>query len=165
MGLGERLKELRGEQSVAEFCRQFGIHRNTLPRYEDGKRTPDADFIAALCKHYNVNPAWLLLGEGLMRKDIAPSGQQTECTDPRCVGALHTHGHIMAKVPQFDAELLAHIFKELHDYKASNPDTLSEKQALDIISLASVFLQPENKVEAELICSIVKKWFDTGKKQ
>lgn len=100
-----------------------------------------------------------------MRKDIAPSGQQTECTDPRCVGALHTHGHIMAKVPQFDAELLAHIFKELHDYKASNPDTLSEKQALDIISLASVFLQPENKVEAELICSIVKKWFDTGKKQ
>ena len=64
MGLGERLKELRGEQSVAEFCRQFGIHRNTLPRYESGERTPDADFIAALCKHYSVNPSWLLLGEG-----------------------------------------------------------------------------------------------------
>lgn len=64
MNLGERLKKLRGDENQTTFGSRFGASRNTVMRYESGERTPDAAFIAALCKHYGVNPSWLLLGEG-----------------------------------------------------------------------------------------------------
>jgi len=73
--LGERIKELRGQTSIAAFCRQFNIHRNTLPRYETGKRLPDADLLAALCKEFNVRADWLLLGEGPKYKAEDSSSQ------------------------------------------------------------------------------------------
>lgn len=66
MSLADRIKTLRGDISIAEFCRQTNIHRNTLPRYESGERLPDSDFLEAVCNSYNINPAWLLTGEGPM---------------------------------------------------------------------------------------------------
>ena len=66
MGVGERIKELRGKRSAVEFCQPLSVsvHRNTLYGYEKGASAPDAAFLAAVCHHYNVSPAWLLLGEG-----------------------------------------------------------------------------------------------------
>ncbi|KAB2888880.1 MAG: helix-turn-helix transcriptional regulator [Desulfobulbaceae bacterium] len=80
MTLAERLRSLRGDTSTADFCRRFGIHRNTLPRYESGERTPDADFLEAICRAYNVNPSWLLLGEGPMTGGVTtlqPKGDES----------------------------------------------------------------------------------------
>ena len=48
--------------SSTAFAARFGIHRNTLPRYESGERSPTADFLLALCTEYNIQPNWLLLG-------------------------------------------------------------------------------------------------------
>lgn len=64
MNLGERIKKLRGDENQTGFGSRFGASRNTIMRYESGERTPDAEFIAAVCKHYGVNPSWFLLGEG-----------------------------------------------------------------------------------------------------
>jgi len=68
--IGERIRKLRGKESVTSFSNKIGVHRNTLPRYESGERKPDTDFIATLCREYQVSPTWLLLGEG--PKELAP---------------------------------------------------------------------------------------------
>ncbi len=167
MTLGDRIKEVRSELSQREFGKIFGVTADTLRRYETNKNPPDAGFLTALVKHYGVDPSWLLMGEGAKYKEEAgvqeAAQREGACTDPRCVGALHADGHLLSKAPPFDAELLSHIFNELHAYKASFPDRLSEKQELDVISLASVFLQPDNREEAALICSIVEKWINAKK--
>jgi transcriptional regulator with XRE-family HTH domain len=66
--LGERIRELRGTLSIGEFSDMFSIHRNTLPAYENGKTSPNAKFLTALCEKYNVQPNWLLMGEGTKYK-------------------------------------------------------------------------------------------------
>ncbi len=61
---GERIRLVRGGKSLTEFAAGFGIHKNTLARYEKGESLPDAGFLAKLCDIYRVNPSWILTGEG-----------------------------------------------------------------------------------------------------
>lgn len=62
IAVGKRIKELRGPESSASFCKKFNIHRNTLPRYESGLRIPDGEFLAEVAEHYKVHTDWILLG-------------------------------------------------------------------------------------------------------
>ena len=62
--IGERIRELRGNESQAQWESRFGVTRNTIRRYESGKNPPDTDFITALCEAYNVNAHWLVTGKG-----------------------------------------------------------------------------------------------------
>lgn len=71
MGIGERLKGLRGEMSQADFGAQFGVNLNTVGRYEKEEVLPRADFIAALCSKYGVSPSWLLYGDGPREMEAA----------------------------------------------------------------------------------------------
>jgi len=75
MSLGERIKKVRGNLSQAEFIRRLKIHRNTLPRYESGERSPDADFLNRLCREFNINPTWILTGEGPMGRGEEAQGE------------------------------------------------------------------------------------------
>jgi transcriptional regulator with XRE-family HTH domain len=61
--IGERLKLARGTTSQGEYSKLLGVTTNTIGRYERGERTPDVDFISAICKETGVNPRWLILGE------------------------------------------------------------------------------------------------------
>lgn len=75
---GERIRKVRAERSLAEFAAGFGIHKNTLSRYERDEGVPDADFLARLCRAYRINPAWILTGEGPERlpeaDGVGPAG-------------------------------------------------------------------------------------------
>jgi len=62
--VADRIGRLRGRASQKAFADELGIHSNTLRRYEQGKRLPDADFLIALARVRRTNPAWLLLGLG-----------------------------------------------------------------------------------------------------
>jgi len=64
MALEDRLKEIRGHLSRQEFGDIFGVNRDTIMRYENGKNPPSAIFIKNLCSKYHVNADWLLLGHG-----------------------------------------------------------------------------------------------------
>ena len=116
MDLGERIRELRGNTSVAEFCRIFNIHRNTLPRYESGERTPDADFIVSICNNYKINANWLLLDKGTKfqeEEQKQPQGQLDEklLTDAVVTleKALQATGRVMP--PEAKAELIIKIYE------------------------------------------------------
>lgn len=63
--IGDRLTQIRGSRSQAEFAKEIGVHKNTLGGYERGERTPDAVFLRNLMTTgYNAN--WVISGEGPM---------------------------------------------------------------------------------------------------
>lgn len=49
----------------AEVAVAIGVSHGALVNYEKGLREPPAAVIIAFSKTYSINPAWLLMGEGL----------------------------------------------------------------------------------------------------
>jgi phage repressor protein C with HTH and peptisase S24 domain len=66
-GLGDRLREARGRESRESAGARLKIHANTLKKYEDGERVPDADFVITACEVYGVRLPWLMLGQEPVR--------------------------------------------------------------------------------------------------
>lgn len=64
--IGDRLKALRKDESQEAFAARFGVHRNTLARWESGERTPDLDFVLRVVSELGIAPDWVLRGEGPM---------------------------------------------------------------------------------------------------
>lgn len=62
IGLGTRIREVRGKTTQEEFAPAYGLHVNTLRRYELGERSPDPGFLRELVRrNKKVDPAWLLM--------------------------------------------------------------------------------------------------------
>ncbi len=60
--LGERIAHIRGRLTQQDFAERLGVSRNTLVRYENNKRIPDADFLQRLVSDFGADPQWLLMG-------------------------------------------------------------------------------------------------------
>lgn len=63
--LAARLRQFREGRTYVEIASRLNMSRETLRRYFSGDR-PSAVFLIALCREYNLSPAWLMLGEGPM---------------------------------------------------------------------------------------------------
>lgn len=70
--LGERIRELRGRRTRERFATELGIHKNTLARYEQGERLPDAELLQRLCSLCGVSADWLIHDPDL---PVAPPGE------------------------------------------------------------------------------------------
>ncbi|BFR47457.1 XRE family transcriptional regulator [Nitratidesulfovibrio sp. HK-II] len=87
MTFGDRLKQLRGNETQAEFAARIGVSQRALGNYERNERTPDVDFAALVCSKTGASPAWLLLGDekGLRpteaREVQRPAPVSVVCTD------------------------------------------------------------------------------------
>jgi len=62
IGIGKRLREIRGNTSRYDFAPLVGVSKSTLARYEQGSRAPDATFIGLLLEKFDINPVWFLYG-------------------------------------------------------------------------------------------------------
>ena len=62
--IGERLKEIRDEQSQEDFALDLLTIKQTISKYENGKIIPGGEFLYMLYKKRFVNINWLLTGEG-----------------------------------------------------------------------------------------------------
>jgi transcriptional regulator with XRE-family HTH domain len=70
MTLGNRIKAIRGNISREKFAPQTSISKTTLVNYESDIRDPGAGYLYKLLELYpDVNPTWLLTGEGNMERD------------------------------------------------------------------------------------------------
>lgn len=58
--LGQRLVELRGDQSQRDFAARLGVHFNTLAAYERGEGAPDLKFVTKISEFSGKPVAWLL---------------------------------------------------------------------------------------------------------
>lgn len=68
MSLGQRIRQIRGDESQDAFANRLNINKNTLGFYERDERTPNATFVADICKQERLSPDWLLFGDGPMRR-------------------------------------------------------------------------------------------------
>lgn len=73
--LAQRLRLVRGKTPQAEFAAQVGIHKSSWGRYERGENEPVSSDMVKICSICDINPQWLLLGEGSMR----PGAPEREC--------------------------------------------------------------------------------------
>ena len=64
IGIGRRIKAVRGGRTIPEFADSLLIHKSTLIRYEKEESYPDAKLILKFCEQENINPNWLLTGNG-----------------------------------------------------------------------------------------------------
>lgn len=83
--IAERIRALRGEQSLSAFAEATGLTRSTLGRYEQGVGMPDAEAIAAICRVGRVTADWLIFGtEGKCSMTVEPSPPATcpPCLQP-----------------------------------------------------------------------------------
>ena len=99
MGLGERIKEVRGSMSQKEFGDKFGVTANTLRGYENDSVSPGADFIVKICKEYSIDYSWLLVGEGQLDPK-AGSSQQPWRGDKKTEDAIiYINEHCLVEIP------------------------------------------------------------------
>ncbi|WP_300707297.1 S24 family peptidase [uncultured Desulfovibrio sp.] len=74
---GDRLKEVRGELTQAEFADILGIPQVTLGNYERGRNEPRFEFIEKVCSRFEINVEWLLFGTGNRRGGPAGTAKPT----------------------------------------------------------------------------------------
>ena len=74
--IGRRVADYRRQlrYKVGEFAKLIGISQGSLSDIENQKTKPSADTIAAIVRKTDINPGWLLTGEGPMRKDDYRTG-------------------------------------------------------------------------------------------
>ncbi|UQZ90541.1 hypothetical protein C4J81_15525 [Deltaproteobacteria bacterium Smac51] len=63
MDIGERIKQVRGKDSRREMAEKLNVDQSTIVNYENNRRLPNSDFLANLCKSYNISADWLILGK------------------------------------------------------------------------------------------------------
>lgn len=65
MSIGNRLKIVRGATTQDDFAKLMEVSKNSISRWERGEQVPDTRDLQNLLKlRPDVNPAWLLTGEG-----------------------------------------------------------------------------------------------------
>jgi len=70
MSYGERLKMVRGNLLQEDFAKLLDVHKNTLGRFEREEGKPNIEELQKILSALpDINPAWLLTGEGNMRRD------------------------------------------------------------------------------------------------
>lgn len=74
MGFGERLKKVRGGIKQDEFAIKCGFHKNTIGKWERDEQCPKVDDLNRILTVFpDINPTWLLTGEGNMQRGTAIS--------------------------------------------------------------------------------------------
>lgn len=58
--LHERLRELRGDLSQAEFCRKIGVPQTSYSGWEGGSKSPSANVIVQISNEIGVSADYLL---------------------------------------------------------------------------------------------------------
>ncbi|MGE4297569.1 MAG: helix-turn-helix domain-containing protein [Desulfovibrionaceae bacterium] len=73
MSIGARIRAIRGALSQEEFARSIDASKTAIGAYERDSSQPGSAVIIAICGLYNVEPKWLLTGEGPMQPGESPA--------------------------------------------------------------------------------------------
>lgn len=70
MNLPDRIKSIRQGLKQDEFAIKLGVNKNTVGRWERAEQVPNVEDLTLILKVYpDINPAWLLTGEGEMKRE------------------------------------------------------------------------------------------------
>jgi len=131
MTLGEKIRSIRGDRTIANFVKNYGVCANTLMNYEADRRKPDAGFLTLICELEGVAPNWLLGVHETTDTDIQyqrnvlemvvdeTTRQATFCIGPR-MGKLLTLAYERAAISNAGKRQIEEIVRELLDLLDSN---------------------------------------------
>jgi len=117
--IGQRLKQIRGKESRESFAKRFGVHRNTLGRWEAGERSPDFSFIVEVTKAYEFAPDWVLLGQGPKKRNNLPTSPEP------CLHCQELEAQLNEKKTE-----LHRVGKEFQEERVLNRELASENRQL-----------------------------------
>ena len=83
MGIGHRLKEYRkikGIHTITRFSEIAGISQGSLSDIENEKTLPSADTMQKIARNTDINPHWLLTGEGSIIRAITGKEEKSIST-------------------------------------------------------------------------------------
>lgn len=69
------------------ISRATGIYPETVRRYMQGQ-SPSVDFVSSVCSQLEINPQWLLTGEGPMRRDDVRAHHLAEADPGELLAAI-----------------------------------------------------------------------------
>ncbi|GEM_PF-1438299 len=101
MDIADRIKQVRGEMRQVDFATKIDAPKNTVGRWERGEQVPGHDDLCNILDAFaDIEPLWLLLGEGPMRRketvpapmpSAAPSVPIAAATEIPLQAAAHAH--------------------------------------------------------------------------
>lgn len=158
---GERLASLRGEITQSEFSERYGLHKNTLGRYERGERPMDFEFVVKLCYEKDISPSWLLFGmtpkrgfgslkylrDDIKKSEINRIAELTE-SDPTLVEKSLQISKPKARAPRakHDTQNDSFVFLPLHRnvfVSAGNGHICWDETEVDSIAFQASFIHRE----------------------
>ena len=91
----ERIKKIRSELklSVAKMADEMNIPSRTFVSYESDGRTPSLEFLAQLCKTFDINANWFITGKGNMFNEQQPYANNEEL-EQKVVEVMKKYGVI-----------------------------------------------------------------------
>ncbi|TRO77755.1 helix-turn-helix domain-containing protein [Trichloromonas acetexigens] len=89
MTIGERLKRVRGGLRQQDFAKKIGAPKSTVSRWERGDQTPSYEALNAILEAFpEVNPSWLVTGEGPFMRTAVERGKREFQDDELHVNVL-----------------------------------------------------------------------------
>lgn len=121
--INERLFQLRNELGLsrAKFGAKLGVSLDVIKNLDTGKTKPKPEFIALVCKIYNVSPSWLATGEGEMfmpkseEQEIESIFTNAQCEDPRKYKLLKVLARAISELPDEAIAAICEYAKEIAD--------------------------------------------------
>lgn len=105
MGYGQRLKLVRGSMLQEEFAKILDVHKNTVVRFESEKGKPNIEELNKVLTAFpDINPTWLLTGEGEMNRGAA-RGDGGEGFATAVPGRRHDDAYV--DIPLYDVRASA----------------------------------------------------------
>lgn len=121
--INDRIKQIREAKglSQAEFGESLGSGRGAIGNIEYYNTAPKPEFIALVCKIYNVSPSWLTTGEGEMfmpkseEQEIESIFTNAQCEDPRKYKLLKVLARAISELPDEAIAAICDYAKEIAD--------------------------------------------------
>ncbi|QEE12088.1 helix-turn-helix transcriptional regulator [Bartonella krasnovii] len=145
--LAKRLREIRrifGNEERGIFAQRLNLQRGTLANYEIGAHEPPSSVINAYYTAYNINPHWIVTGEGEMFSDMAKAKAAGFKPQTIPAGLMKKLGRIAyttyrdenIKLPPEDiAELAAELYKKLQELVQDINDMEEVELTLPLLKL------------------------------
>jgi transcriptional regulator with XRE-family HTH domain len=143
IGIGQRLREVRGEMSQTEFGEILGVHQNTVVSYEAGKRMPGTASISKLFYELHIDLTWLITGH---RKSATSDGCENSGQQKSGVETIGQRLHevrVHAALTQAEfANQLAVVSQTIRRYEADEtvPDGIFLLKLKEIFNISPEWL-------------------------
>lgn len=148
MGVGDRIKMIRGALRQDTFAEMVGVHLNTVGRWERGQRTPDIDDLNKILAAFpQISPTWFLTGEGEMERKGGVGQLLSETGyDELMVNVIQAAIEAAGKVNPEAARVYAHAAFDISGLISESRDDLPGVQ--EIKGMFAVFMMLENKLSS-----------------